>query len=98
MLSVKRHFQRHIIINLVSFSVIYLFVCFPTQTFQLQLQSPSGNVVPPNNSGAINQEVKVANPQQVNLSNVCLFNVLETRGGGLPYKKGRGGLDVPFLG
>ena len=41
------------------------------QTFQLQLLSPSGNVMPPNNSGTITQEVKVANPQQVNQSAIC---------------------------
>jgi len=52
-------------------------VCFYTQTFQLQLQSPSGNVVPPNNSGAINQEVKVANPQQVINAAVRQLNVME---------------------
>ncbi|CAH3029280.1 unnamed protein product, partial [Porites evermanni] len=37
---------------------------FQAATFQLQLQSPSGNVIPPNNSGAINQGLKVANPQK----------------------------------
>ncbi|XP_020609742.1 AP-1 complex subunit gamma-1-like [Orbicella faveolata] len=42
----------------------FVFQAAVPKTFQLQLQSPSGNVVPPNNSGAINQEVKVANPQQ----------------------------------
>lgn len=43
------------------------------QTFQLQLLSPSGNVMPPNNSGTITQEVKVANPQQVNQSAICMY-------------------------
>lgn len=42
----------------------FVFQAAVPKTFQLQLQSPSGNVIPPNNSGAINQGLKVANPQQ----------------------------------
>ncbi|KAL9975141.1 hypothetical protein ACROYT_G012263 [Oculina patagonica] len=42
----------------------FVFQAAVPKTFQLQLLSPSGNVIPPNNSGAVNQEVKVANPQQ----------------------------------
>lgn len=42
----------------------FVFQAAVPKTFQLQLQSPSGNIVPPNNTGAVNQGVKVANPQQ----------------------------------
>lgn len=42
----------------------FVFQAAVPKTFQLQLQSPSGNVIPPNNSGAVNQGIKVANPQQ----------------------------------
>ncbi|RMX50218.1 hypothetical protein pdam_00004802 [Pocillopora damicornis] len=42
----------------------FVFQAAVPKTFQLQLLSPSGNVMPPNNSGTITQEVKVANPQQ----------------------------------
>lgn len=42
----------------------FVFQAAVPKTFQLQLLSPSGNVVPPSNSGTITQEVKVANPQQ----------------------------------
>ncbi|XP_068691732.1 AP-1 complex subunit gamma-1-like isoform X1 [Montipora foliosa] len=42
----------------------FVFQAAVPKTFQLQLQSPSGNIIPANNSGAVNQGVKVANPQQ----------------------------------
>ena len=35
------------------------------QSFQLQLQSPSGNVLPPLNAGAVTQVIKINNPQKV---------------------------------
>ena len=38
---------------------------FVLQTFQLQMMSPSGNTVPPNNSGSVTQVINIANPQKV---------------------------------
>ncbi|XP_072024422.1 LOW QUALITY PROTEIN: AP-1 complex subunit gamma-1-like [Amphiura filiformis] len=45
----------------------FIFQAAVPKTFQLQLMSPSGDLVPPNNSGAITQLIKVANPQNANL-------------------------------
>ncbi|XP_077983462.1 AP-1 complex subunit gamma-1-like isoform X2 [Glandiceps talaboti] len=45
----------------------FIFQAAVPKTFQLQLQSPSGNTVPPNNSGAITQIIKVANPLKQSL-------------------------------
>eukprot|EP00731_Ephydatia_muelleri_P037928 Em0600g1a len=35
------------------------------KTFTIQLETPSGNVIPPNGSGAVTQSLKVTNPQKV---------------------------------
>ncbi len=35
------------------------------QTFQLQLQPPSGSLLPANNSGNVVQIINIANPQKV---------------------------------
>lgn len=40
------------------------------QSFQLQLVSPSGNVVPPLNSGSVTQVIKINNPQKVYIHKV----------------------------
>ncbi|XP_046841939.1 LOW QUALITY PROTEIN: AP-1 complex subunit gamma-1-like, partial [Xenia sp. Carnegie-2017] len=45
----------------------FVFQAAVPKTLQLQLQSPSGNTIPPNNSGQITQLVKVANPQKAPL-------------------------------
>ncbi|CAB3982938.1 AP-1 complex subunit gamma-1-like [Paramuricea clavata] len=45
----------------------FVFQAAVPKTLQLQLQSPSGNIIPPNNSGQITQLVKVANPQKAPL-------------------------------
>ncbi|XP_070574228.1 AP-1 complex subunit gamma-1-like isoform X2 [Ptychodera flava] len=42
----------------------FVFQAAVPKSFQLQLQSPSGNVVPPNNSAAVTQVIKIANPQK----------------------------------
>ena len=39
-------------------------ILFPLQTFQLELLTPSGDFVPPNNSGAVTQTIKVMNPSR----------------------------------
>ena len=36
----------------------------PLQTFQLELLTPSGDLIPPNNSGAVTQTIKVMNPSK----------------------------------
>ena len=38
------------------------------QSFQLQLQPPSGNIIPPSYSGNVVQIVNVANPQKVGIT------------------------------
>lgn len=40
---------------------------FDSQTFQLQLLSPSSNVVPALNQGTVTQVIRVLNPQKVGL-------------------------------
>lgn len=40
---------------------------FAPQTFQLQLLSPSSNVVPALNQGTVTQVIRVLNPQKVRL-------------------------------
>ena len=35
------------------------------QSFHLQLMSPSGALLPPNNSGCVTQLIKIDNPQKV---------------------------------
>ena len=35
------------------------------QSFTIQLETPSGNIVPPNGSGTVTQSLKVSNPQKV---------------------------------
>lgn len=40
---------------------------FNSQTFQLQLLSPSSNVVPALNQGTVTQVIRVLNPQKVGL-------------------------------
>lgn len=45
----------------------FIFQAAVPKTIQLQLMSPSGDVVPPNNGGAITQLIKIANPQNANL-------------------------------
>ncbi|XP_028392024.1 AP-1 complex subunit gamma-1-like [Dendronephthya gigantea] len=45
----------------------FVFQAAVPKTLQLQLQSPSGNIIPPNNSGQVTQLVKVANPQKAPL-------------------------------
>ncbi|XP_022106671.1 AP-1 complex subunit gamma-1-like isoform X2 [Acanthaster planci] len=40
----------------------FLFQAAVPKTFQLELLTPSGDVIPPNNSGAVTQTIKVTNP------------------------------------
>ena len=40
-------------------------LCFYFQSFQLQLQPPSGNSLPPLNSGTVTQVIRLNNPQKV---------------------------------
>lgn len=49
---------------------------FVHQTFQLQLLSPSSNVVPALNQGTVTQVIRVLNPQKVGLSFVPLKKTL----------------------
>ncbi|XP_032239226.2 AP-1 complex subunit gamma-1 isoform X2 [Nematostella vectensis] len=42
----------------------FVFQAAVPKTLQLQLQSPSGNVLPPNNGGTVTQLIRIANPQQ----------------------------------
>lgn len=42
----------------------FVFQAAVPKSFQLQLQSPSGSVLPPLNSGTVNQLIKVNNPQK----------------------------------
>lgn len=42
------------------------------QSFQLQLQSPSGSTLPPMNDGEVTQVIKVNNPQKVSLQSYVL--------------------------
>lgn len=42
----------------------FVFQAAVPKSFQLQLQSPSGSVLPPLNSGIVNQLIKVNNPQK----------------------------------
>ncbi|XP_002732837.2 AP-1 complex subunit gamma-1 [Saccoglossus kowalevskii] len=42
----------------------YVFQAAVPKTFDLQLHSPSSNIVPPNNSAAVTQLIKVSNPQK----------------------------------
>lgn len=44
------------------------------QTFQLQLLSPSSNVVPALNQGTVTQVIRVLNPQKVSLSFINNFS------------------------
>lgn len=42
----------------------FVFQAAVPKSFQLQLQSPSGNVLPPLNAGAVTQVIKINNPQK----------------------------------
>ncbi|XP_038077513.1 AP-1 complex subunit gamma-1-like isoform X2 [Patiria miniata] len=42
----------------------FLFQAAVPKTFQLELMTPSGDLVPPNNSGAVTQTIKVTNPSR----------------------------------
>lgn len=42
----------------------FLFQAAVPKTFQLQMMSPSGNLVPPNNTGSVTQVINIANPQK----------------------------------
>ncbi|XP_078688688.1 AP-1 complex subunit gamma-1-like isoform X3 [Branchiostoma floridae x Branchiostoma belcheri] len=42
----------------------FVFQAAVPKTFQLQLQSPSGSVVPPSNMGVVTQVIKILNPQK----------------------------------
>ncbi|XP_062504187.1 AP-1 complex subunit gamma-1-like [Corticium candelabrum] len=45
----------------------FLFQVAVPKAFQLNIQSPSGNVIPPSNSGSVTQIIQVANPQRQQL-------------------------------
>ena len=51
-------------------------VSIPIQTFQLQMLSPSGTIVPPNNSGSLSQVINIANPQKVGFLSLSLSGPL----------------------
>ena len=44
---------------------IFLSVCLSLQSFDLQMLPPSGNVIPPSNTGLVTQVVYINNPQMV---------------------------------
>ena len=50
-------------------------IIFRSKTLQLQLQSPSGNIIPPSNSGMVTQVVKVANPEKVTRLSIDVYNL-----------------------
>ena len=43
----------------------HLSMCFFLQSFQLQLMSPSSNMIPANNGGSVTQVIRINNPQKV---------------------------------
>lgn len=45
----------------------FVFQAAVPKTFQLQMLSPSGNMVPPNNTGQLTQQLKITNPQKAML-------------------------------
>ena len=58
--------MAHVILSPMSFvCTVLLHMSFPLQTFQLQMVTPSGNVVPPNNAGSVTQVINIANLQKV---------------------------------
>lgn len=51
---------------------VFYALCVPLlQTFQLQLLSPSSNIVPALNQGSVTQVIRVLNPQKVRDVPVC---------------------------
>lgn len=51
----------------------FVFQAAVPKTIQLQLSSPSGSVIPPNNSGALTQEIKINNAMKVSFVLCCSF-------------------------